>query len=47
MLKVLANGTRWLKPTVNMPYPKTNVPVSLEPIAPKDFSFHKVGIVKP
>ena len=47
VLKVLANGIRWLKPTVNMPYPKTNVPVSLEPIAPKEFSFNKVGILKP
>ena len=46
VLHVLANGIRWLKPTVNMPYPKTNVPTSLEPIAPKDFSFSKVGIVK-
>ena len=46
VLRVLANGIRWLKPTVNMPYPKTNVPASLEPIAPKDFSFSKVGIVK-
>jgi trehalose utilization protein len=47
VLHVLANGIRWLKPTVNMPYPKTNVPDSLEPISPKDFTFHKVGIVKP
>jgi trehalose utilization protein len=46
VLRVLTNGIRWLKPTVNMPYPKTNVPVSLEPISPKDFSFGKVGIVK-
>ncbi len=46
VLRVLAYGIRWLKPTVNMPYPKTNVPVSLEPITPKDFSFSKVGIVK-
>ena len=46
VLKVLANGIRWLKPTVNMPYPKTNVPDPLEPISLKDFSFSKVGIVK-
>ncbi len=46
VLKVLANGIRWLRPSVNMPFPKTNVPDSLEPISPKDFTFHKVGIVK-
>ena len=47
VLRVLANGIRWLRPTVNMPYPKTNVPVPLEPVSPKDFAFSKVGIVKP
>ena len=46
VLKVLANGIRWLKPTVDMPFPKTHRPDSLSPIAPKDFDLHKVGIVK-
>jgi len=46
VLQVLANGIRWLKPTVDRPYPKTHVPEPLEPISPKDFTFSKVGIVK-
>ena len=46
VLRVLANGIRWLRPAVDMPYPKTNVPDALETIAPKDFAFSKVGIVK-
>jgi len=47
VLKVLANGIRWLKPTVNLTYPKTHRPESLEPISPKDFTPSKVGIIKP
>ena len=46
VLKVIANAIRWIRPTINRPYPKTNVPDPLEPISPKDFTFSKVGIVK-
>ncbi|MFO7938025.1 MAG: ThuA domain-containing protein [Kiritimatiellia bacterium] len=44
--KVLNNAIRWLKPTIDRPYPKTHRPDSLEKISEKDFSLHKVGIVK-
>lgn len=45
--RVLANAVRWLKPTIDMPYPKTHRPDSLEPISEKAFSFRKVGLVQP
>ena len=47
VLKVLANGIRWLRPVIDMPFPKTHRPDPLSPIAPKDFKVHNVGIVNP
>ena len=44
--RVLCNGIRWLKPVIDAPYPKTNRPDALEKISEKNFSLHKVGIVK-
>ena len=47
VLKVLANAIRWARPSVNMPYPKTHMPDSLERISPKDFELVKAGIIHP
>lgn len=46
VVKVLGNAIRWLKPSVSMPYPQTQVPDPLEKISRKTFTFSTVGIVK-
>ncbi|MDD5728982.1 MAG: ThuA domain-containing protein [Victivallales bacterium] len=45
VIKVIGNAIRWLVPAYRMPYPKTHVPDSLEPISPKDFKHVRAGIV--
>lgn len=46
VIQVIANGIRWAKPTINMPYPKTHFPEPLEAISEKDFQAGKAGIIK-
>lgn len=46
VLKVIGNAIRWARPTIDMPYPKTHVPGSLEKISKKDFELVRAGIVK-
>ena len=47
VLRILANGIRWLRPIIDQPFPKTHRPDSLSPISRKAFDFHQVGIINP